>query len=635
MKFSIAFVALSNVFIQYCVSSTTGQSSERLLKGKENTNITLSPTQKPTTYCDPNAAKSPLCGAQNLFASVPGDCKSTKVDFGNFEPCCEAQTVLSDPCHIEDGFGKCRTATITNAVCSSQNMECQAIALKMSFEVYRKPGTCCETCSCYGDPHCESFNGVIDTWLLCDARVRDSPTSTTCHISQTSCVKQLDHNGNPCVWRKPLTGSSWLFGLWGSQCMFSTGRQDLPEMTMYKADDFSLKLRLGERGIIVQARVEDNGKLYIINAEDCWDDFLKNKNPWRASDTATGPLTDPNWLPNIWKGQLLPGNDRLWSIFGLKSGIKANIRCTRNMVKVEGKSRLGLPRLNIEEIVEPVDPKNRTSASGFCVEDKINKMKSSYEVTDRLKELGVCLEDQGGLLVGRLLCSKGVTEAGLDLCKQNWCKKVRPDWEKCFLDIGRFGWARTFCASQVLQNPDPISCISGDCIQCVSDISDFGWEEAVPIWENFIKKNGGVTGPCLTVDKLPNKLDVCQKGIEIQYEETPGNWKTFKAIPDSVNLCSPKVEFISTEISNSPLFAYPIRIKQCSLDANCLEDQCTPELGFKAVLNFESNRTDTTNLVGLVQSNNLICNPAKWPKDKLGCIRIDPPKACPCANNRG
>ncbi len=584
--------------------------------------------------CNPNAAKSPLCGSSEVIAYSSGTCKNEVIELGSVEPCCEVQTVLSDPCHVDDGYAKCRTATLMNGMCSANAAACDAISLKISLEVVNKEGTCCETCSCYGDPHCESFSGTVDTWLLCDARERSSTNPSKCSITKNACSKQKDHNGNTCVWRSNPNGAAWNFGLQGSQCSFDTVKSGYPEMVMYKADDFKLTLRLGERGIILQTRIIDNNKLYILNADDCWDDYLKNqKNPWRADDTSFAPLADPDWLPNRWLGTVLPGGDRLWSVFGLKSAIKVNIRCTRNMVTVAGKRRYGPTRLNIEEIVEPLNPANRTEVAGFCVENGINKGKSTAQVTENFENMGACNEDGAALAIARYLCSKGVTESSLPACKESWCKSRRVDWEKCVLDIGRFGWARTWCASHVLLTSNPLVCTSGDCRKCISDILDFGWSEAIDKWSNYKVLNhfeSESNATCITVDQLPSTLSPCQKGIEIQYEKSPGIWVTVKAVPDQAKMCNSVIELLSQDPLYQPLFSNPIRIKQCSLDATCQQDPCTPEMGFKAKFAFENPKANQPSLVSLIQNNDLVCNPAKYPNNKLGCLKIKPPKACPC-----
>ena len=60
--------------------------------------------------------------------------------------------------------------------------------------------------------------------------------------------------------------------------MFDTENQQLPNLLMYKADDFEMNLRLGERGIIYESRIQSSSKLYLLNADNCFDDFFAQKN---------------------------------------------------------------------------------------------------------------------------------------------------------------------------------------------------------------------------------------------------------------------------------------------------------------------------------------------------------------------
>lgn len=582
-----------------------------------------SPTNSPTRDCD--SSKRPLCGSNSIRKDIQGDCSSQVVSFASLEPCCEVQSILSDPCEIkDDGLGKCRTVEIETPACTARNAICRSMTLKLELETTKQNTTCCETCACYGDPHCESFKGVIDTWILCDARVPQKGGG--CKIMQSQCGKEKDHNGNDCYWRRG-NPKYWSTGLQGSQCIFDMENQKLPSMLMYKADDFRVDLSLGERGIIWESRIESNGQVFFMNAGNCFDAYGVS-NPWRDSETATGPLADPKWLPNTWLVTKLPGGDVLWSIFGLSSGMQMNIRCTRTGERVNGKMRYGPPRLNIEEIVEPFTISERKDVDGFCVTDKINKAKSTTEHSDHLMLNHICDDAPDALEIARKMCSKGLSELGLQGCYEGWCKNNRPlDWEKCVLDIGRFQWPRVWCAANTIKGGNPSLCTSGICRQCVSDIADFGWDAAMNTWKNKVPGTGIEEGDCLNIEDLPKDLVSCQKGIKLQYKNTAGEWITYLAIPENVELCDKTLNFEA--LNSVELFVHPIRIQQCSLDASCLQDRCTPENGFSATFRFDAEAGVTSNLVALVQNDDLICDPTKF-SSKHGCIRIEPPKMCPC-----
>jgi len=249
-----------------------------------------------------------------------------------------------------------------------------------------------------------------------------------------------------------------------------------------------------------------------------------------------------------------------------------------------------------------------------------------------LSQLGLCNEDDG-LAIARLLCTKGVTEAGLPTCKTDWCKSSRPlDWAKCILDIGRFGWARVWCAANIIFGGNPALCTLGDCRKCNSDIVDFGWPIAMGTWSGYLAKTGITDdGDCLNAGDLPSGLATCQQGIVIQVETTPNVWTTIKAIPSESKLCSNTLVFSSSDPTVSMLFTSPIRVMQCSLDADCLQDSCLPQVGFAAQFTFNAADNVAQDIVAMVQDNDLICDPIKWPNSPYGCMSVVPPTMCPCS----
>src|SRR5262249_9228308 len=161
----------------------------------------------------------------------------------------------------------------------------------------------------YGDPHCQSFSGQSDTWVVCDSRVVKGQTSQ-CTESKAMCLKQRDNLGATCVWQPNPSGQNWNIGLQGSQCIFSS-KQHPPNMTMYKADNFSLELILGERAIIQSIAIQDrnSGNGYYLSAADC---LQPVEFPWRATPLAKSAPTNPSWLPYSFRKGVLSGGDVLW-----------------------------------------------------------------------------------------------------------------------------------------------------------------------------------------------------------------------------------------------------------------------------------------------------------------------------------
>lgn len=128
---------------------------------------------------------------------------------------------------------------------------------------YSTPGG--NTCSCIGDPHCTSFNGVADTWMLCDARFT---TKKGCSYSEDVCLQQKDKDGNTCVWL-PQTGKKWSTTLYGSQCV-PDSKSSQASILMYSADDFSFSTYLGSMGIVTMIQLVTNSVTYSMTAEDCF-----------------------------------------------------------------------------------------------------------------------------------------------------------------------------------------------------------------------------------------------------------------------------------------------------------------------------------------------------------------------------
>lgn len=580
---------------------------------------------------DPNQY---LCGDLTTVVPIRNDCKTQNITLDPIEPCCPMNPVPkpANVCPLPpNSEPKCRYVELSHGACLTAD-ECRAMVLRMSIEKTIQPDKCCETCACYGDPHCESFAGIIDTWVLCDARTKKKGVSG-CPITESQCVLERDHNGNPCFWRPNIPGVKWNTGLMGSQCIFDMENQELPGLQMYKADDFEIFLKLGERGIISHASIDSNGGTFTMTSEACFEEYFKaangedpNATPWR-NDDGSAPL-DPSWLPRTWPFTMLPGGDILWSVIGLKSGINVNIRCTRTVGKVNGQLRYGPPRLNIEEVIEPVSRNLRKNVAGFCVTNKIDTMKATTENSLAMLEKGCHVEGNSELEIAKILCSKGISDAGLAACRENYCKAARVNWEECVLEIGRFGWERVWCAANTLESKNPVLCTLGVCRQCVSDIADFGWLSAIERWKDYYKGTGISEGDCLKLDELPTDITSCQRGLTLQYEESPGVWKNYKSIPATAEICNGRLEFDSN--SHPLLFVKKIRIKQCALSRECLADSCDPEIGFKANLQFISEESIAEDLVELVDNGDLICNPDKYPNDPKGCLKINPPDMCTC-----
>jgi len=576
-----------------------------------------------------------LCSSAPLVAHVVGDCEPQTINLQALPSCCHARSAPTGPVcapEIPPKGRNCRTISLDAPACRAAS-ECRAMLLNFNITTQKSNTKCCDTCTCYGDPHCESFTGVIDTWVLCDARTPQG-SADKCPITKGQCLSERDHNGNQCKWIEAPKGTKWQIGLMGSQCIADAANGPLPRMQMYKADDFTLDLILGERAIITQVLLSTDGSYFTMTSDACYEDYEKlikdpNAIPWRNDKGIADP--NPNWMPRTWAFTKLPGGDILWSIRGLKSKIGVNIRCTRTGVQVNGELRYGPPRLNIEELIEPKLLSDRVGADGFCKTNKIDKLKSTTKNTENVMSKGCSEGVQDDIVVEKLICSKAAVALGSDACRIEWCKATRPDWQACVLDVGRFGWARTWCAANILESNSPALCSAGDCRQCVSDVSDFGWGGTIERWKDA-KEDSGTDAECVNVDDLPDEEIGCQKSIQIQYEDParPGTWKLYKVVPENAVFCNEALTFDSS--SHPVLFSNKVRLEQCDLGIECIPDSCQSEAGFAATFEFTTMDKIAEDLALLVESGDLVCNPEIHGADTKGCLQLQPPDMCPCPN---
>lgn len=579
--------------------------------------------------CPAGAPASPLCMSQTVTTKIKGNCEDEFVSMQSRAPCCNLAAIANDPngCPSTDGSATCRYVELNKPFCSADKSgECIKGSVLFTMSVETGTGTCCESCSCWGDPHCESFDGKNDTWILCDSRVK-KPYG--CGLGKQVCLQQKDHMGNDCRWidsKKP-----WNVGLKGSQCVFDMENQAPPVINMYEFNNFKVEVDLGERGILTQLKVKSRSGNFYLTSDDCFDDF-KQRSPFRKEEGAAAAPSDPLWLGNQWVGKKLEGGDIEYSMSGFREGIVLNVRCARTAVpQKNGVTRFGPPRLNVA-IVEP-GKGGRGKKSGFCVTSQIDKAQSTHEHTDKVEAEQMCADAGDELYISKLLCGSGVTRAGVPQCKKSWCNNVRPgDVENCLKDIKVHGWRTTFCAANTGSSQHASGCAKSlDCQQCKSDISDFGWAAGVDKWTG---QNTNVVEGCVSSSAdLPSDLIGCQKGIRIQYEEADGSWTTHRAIPKGYQICDGGVLFDS--IVDFPIFTKRVRIAQCNADAACIDNQdnsgqfdiCNPEDGFKAQFNFVKEEDELGDLKKLLQSEDLICNPAKW-NTPDGCLEVKPDKDC-------
>lgn len=469
------------------------------------------------------------------------NCQTQTIDIGPFAPSCNVK-------------GECIVAELDSPVCNQTI--CSPMKMKLQVTSVKPHGTCCRSCTCYGDPHCESFYGKKDTWIMCDARVT-TKGKDYCSMSEAMCNKQIDFYGNPCQWIQNT--KKWNVGLLGSPCVSNSN----PILQMYKFNDFALDLTMGERSTIINLDLRLKNKVYSIPSQQC---IL------------------PNWMPNI-PNEIafiekvgvnkpdVPTPDYKYTIYDRSTKITLIFTCTKNFIK----GTYGIPRINVDYLMDPENPELRPNSEGFCINGTIYKGKT-YDVQRTYALNKVCKNNLNSdeVSMARAICGPDYNQNNYKTCIQTWCDTESSDPLRCMQQVNQEGWQKTWCAVNTLSSQNTNEC-TGICDKCVADMNDFGFIEASNNWDSYVDQS---EHQCL--QQLDSSVGPCGTGIELQYFKN-GNWITYGVIPEETSLC-PDVVFNSD--SNPELFNTRIRLKQCP--STCEVDQCKYNQGFRATIKYKA-----------------------------------------------
>lgn len=489
-----------------------------------------------------------------------GDCGTQKIVFPPFESVCRNKENLEE----------CRYLEVNKPVCD----ELPCIGnMTMTLDVKKEtpPSSCCKTCMCYGDPHCESFSGAEDDFVICDARNK-LPKKDKCNLNKGKCLHEKDFYGNQCIWKTNKNNKEWIIGLQGSQCTFNESNGNpAPNILMYKIDNFSINILLGERGVITEVQLKLNSSDYNMSAKSC---FKNHNNPWTSEIN-----NQQSSNPQLSSHDLLTNGDIRWNIKDINTEISVVILCTRNNVN----GKFGAPRLNIESVAEPF-LNDREQSVGFCVENVINKGLATHGRTDFLKKTNACgNKNEEELQIGKNVCDFYTDIKNINECKQNWCKNN----EQCLNNINIYGWRKVWCSVNTLKTLDASKC-TGNCKACYNEIEDFGYSVGMSKWENFATKSESEnSNPCLNLKSFSKNLNECDEGISIQYEDKVNGtlvWKNYISIPESFTICK---DVVFNSFEHPELFANRVRVKQCPVSLKCTKNRCNPEHVFELSLNYK------------------------------------------------
>lgn len=522
-----------------------------------------------------NCGSAPLCGDPDQ----PLDPFAPNVIF--FQECCPLnETTKTEECQVTDPVKSCRTATSTTPFCREVDncgeRDARLLIDGLRFRVNPEE-VCCDTCVCYGDPRCTSFNGTQDIWALCDARGPRSNSNKKCKIQESVCMTQKDHENNQCQWlddEKFNTAKS--VGKFGSQCVQNVNSSD-STILMYSADTYRLVPRHAERGVIDKVSLTLGDVSYSMNATAC---VFEGRDAWDIQGGST-------ILPSYFKRTELVREQTesiniLWLIQDPATNILTKVRCVA--VYYDDMKDFGLPRINVEGVVEPNANylNTRANLGGFCVTGSLEKT-GSTNVTDAVENSDDYCKKYTGLeevAVARQICDETVMRTSVSDCFDSFCSKyyffAYDTFAECS-ELAQDDFGRVFCSITTMDQ--------SNYRKCLDEIDDFDWESAVSM---FLKPFLNATSECTNLDdeELPTTIGNCTDGVALQYQpEFNGDWETFVFFPASRPPCEGEVEYTYNE-RTKPLFDFPIRLIQCSAATVCSGDLCKQAAAVNASLTF-------------------------------------------------
>ncbi|GBG30133.1 Hypothetical Protein FCC1311_063532 [Hondaea fermentalgiana] len=529
---------------------------------------------------------APLCGSADYMVDVLPSTEEYSVLFNTMEACCPARdTAAVEACEIVDLTGAaCRVSGFQEPICSdlsnptenclalSENPdEATLILSDLAFTDGGATGGCCETCTCYGDPNCISFNGTKTSWRVCDARDTDT---NKCKINKSTCNSVVDTNGNACEW-KPDSWESWWES--GSPCQPASGGNP-SWLLMYQADDFGMFVRQEERGVIRQVYIMTSAANYSLDATDCLESTTLSGSWNLVGDS--WPSYTSNWVRTSSDDVF----DVTWYVVDGATNIQASITCLGTVNPDDADKELseqeyGNYRINVDAVIEPNENwiQERDNLNGFCYTNSlITDVSTEAEIASleqHLETEALCADKETvydtavALDVARQLCGNGVNLAGMQAeCFEPFCENYAPlasssiDVDTCIEYFADLEVAEGFCRVAFSS--------TANIEQCIDDASEFNLTDSII---TFLNTAGGSNTTCISsIDELDTSLASCVSGVTLQYQATAGDetsWTDYKAFPSGRGLCSQEIDIPYN--GNEVLFTNPIRMEQCSRDPSC------------------------------------------------------------------
>lgn len=540
---------------------------------------------------------------------------------GDWESCCTFGSQSNNKtCRVFETQGQyCNECDMNpDGTCSGLDKD-DELTLSVKFTQQPEDQKCCQSCTCFGDPECVSFAGVLNMWIPCDAR-----TANRCNPTKSACLATTSPNGHTCEWtrsdRDDATG--WNMAINGSPCRPSGLDTDPLTMNMYTSGNFKIDLNLGERGIISDAYFTIRGQKYNINAQTCFDNAMVGPNyGWTGAGKPAGAKSSVD----------AAGTDVAWMFFDDQSTTFVRFSCTRAIINGVN----GAPRLNINEVtVEPTK-----QSTGFCATGKIpedNTDSGSFDI-----HMSCTLETPSALNACKNLVNQALTSRDLMLCGNEYCAQSAfgaSNMAQCLSDIGNGesdnGWLNVYCKSINIVNP------SVTVSACKQKTKGQGYYQQVTEWGRGLKSNDVARDGCgsqIAEYAIANKPP-CEDGVYVDIKKN-GVWTPTYFIPVSKPLCGDAITIFGDSQSANALFSSSVRLRQCDVKADPVCQNANP-CASTAKIEFSLKYDNVPRkIMAAYKAKVLQCSPnssgsTTWClPDDSSYVPVD--EVCPCPPNNG
>ncbi|GBG24120.1 Hypothetical Protein FCC1311_003382 [Hondaea fermentalgiana] len=525
-----------------------------------------------TSLESPSASYSTCCGVDTDSGIVSADDAQTCRGVTSVYPYCESP----DDCDVDED---------------------DTLIISLAVDTADASDTCCRSCKCVGDPDCVSFDSTPASWVLCDGRRQNN-----CKQGRSPCRRQRDHMGNRCQWvKKDPEYLGW--DIDGSPCQVDWEKSGHPTMLMYQTGLFAVNLTLGERGVIdsVLITTGDAGDNYILDSDACFEhDPRLNPNDYAAAKEAWTSESG-NAIPDTWSVSTPNSVEIMWKVVDDATQSIVEIYCTQP----PGTSRT---RLDIKRLYSLVNETDASDEDGFCVTNTIDRGLATTKfknADDDYEFQQKCLVQTlpGTLATCKIIMGAECTPYSLDDYITEWCQNaditntdLAGDVDECIRMLVKKGteaerserWTRYICQLNRVDDVD----------ECMALVSQFGWAQFLMDNSDGLVDSGNDSSSCASSVAAYSKLEgdnaTCALGIFVEYlpsgdaTDDDAVWEQAFFIPADLVPCNNELAVSGSEYAE--LFAYPIRFRQCSLDASCLADSaCAPTLGFDVSINFSTD----------------------------------------------